>query len=275
MYGPPGPASAIVAPRGCSPEGLAEGDRAREADVKFKVIAVIASATALWLGLAGSAVAAPHSGHRAKPAPQVTGARLQSALLPASAFGDGFTVANRLNTGSRLRSTHASIKPSGLSCQTFEEYIFVAGFGNTAGAVDGVDNPNPNFADYPSLVLAGDQAVLQFKTTQAAASFYNAAYARYKQCSAFTESDPADNLRFELTTRSLSKTTIGKNKAFQLNQYVDISSLPVANFYQNTTVVLAGTNVYTVDDLNGTNDPIPAALVGKLISRVQALYKHH
>ena len=47
MYGPPGPASAIVAPRGCSPEGLAEGDRAREADVKFKVIAVIASATAL------------------------------------------------------------------------------------------------------------------------------------------------------------------------------------------------------------------------------------
>ena len=38
--------------------------------------------------------------------------------------------------------------------------------------------------------------------------------------------------------------------------------------------MLAGTNVYTIDDLNGTNDPIPASLLGKLISRVQALYKH-
>jgi hypothetical protein len=243
--------------------------------VKFKVIAVIASATALSLGMAGPALASPHSSHKAKPAPQVTGTRLQSALLPASAFGDGFTVADRLNTGNRLWSTHASIKPSSLSCQTFEEYIFVGGFGDTAGATDGISNPNPDFADYPSLVLGGDQAVLQFKTTQAAASFYNAAYAKYKQCSAFTESDPADNLQLELTTQSLSATTIGKNKALQLIQYVDISSLPVANFYQNTAVVLAGTNVYTIDDVNGTNDPIPASLLGNLINRVQALYKHH
>jgi len=37
----------------------------------------------------------------------------------------------------------------------------------------------------------------------------------------------------------------------------------------------AGANVYTIDDLNGTNDPISAALLGKLINRVQALYRHH
>ena len=118
--------------------------------------------------------------------------------------------------------------------------------------------------------------MLQFKTTQAAASFYNQAYAKYKQCSAFTKTDPTDNTNsLELTTQSLSTTTIGKNKAFQLIQYVDISSLPVANFYQNTAVVLAGTNVFTIDDLNGTNDPIPASLLGNLIHRVQALYKHH
>ena len=40
-------------------------------------------------------------------------------------------------------------------------------------------------------------------------------------------------------------------------------------------MVLSGTNVYTVDDLDGTNDPISASLLGNLISRVQALYKHH
>jgi hypothetical protein len=242
--------------------------------VKFKGIAAVVSATALSLGMAGSALASP-LGHESRPAPQATGARLQSALLPASAFGDGFTVVDRLNTGKALWSPHARIKPSSLSCTTFETYIFVGGFGDTAGATDGFSNQNPAFAGYPSIVLAGDQAVLQFKTAQAAASFYNQAYARYKQCSDFTESDPVDNLSLELTNQSLSSTTIGKNKAFQLIQYVDISSLPVVNFYQNTAVVLAGTNVYTIDDINGTNDPISASLLGKLIGRVQALYQHH
>ena len=241
--------------------------------MKLKAIAVIVAGTALSLGLAGPALASPAS-HAAKPAPQVTGSRLQSALLPASAFGDGFTVTQRLNTGSKLWSTKARIKPSSLSCQNFENYIFVGGFGNTAGAVDGIDNPNPDLADYPSVVLAGDETVLQFNTAKAAASFYSQAYTRYKQCSAFTDNDPVVDLTLELTTQSLSSTTINKNKAFQLIQYVDIAALPVANFYLNTAVVLSGTNVYTIDDLDGTNDPISASLLGSLVERVQALYKH-
>ncbi len=236
--------------------------------MKFKAIAVIAAATALSVGMGGAALAAP--------APQVTGVRLQSALLPASAFGDGFVVTQRLNTGKKLWSTRALIKPSKLSCANFEMYIFVGGFGNTAGAVDSVANPNPAIADYPSVVLGGDQAVLQFKTAGAAASFYSQAYAKYKQCSAFTESDPFDNsIKFELTNQSLSKTTIARHQAFQLIQYVNLSALPALNFYANTAVVLAGTNVYTIDDVNGTNDPISASLLSRLINRVQALYPHH
>ena len=241
--------------------------------MKFKAIVVIAAATALSLGLAGSAVASP-LGHKAKPAPQVTGVRLQSALLPASAFRDGFTVTQRLNTGKKLWPARAWIKPSSLSCVNFETYFYVGGFGNTAGAAGSVNNPNPAFADYPSLILGGDQAVLQFKTAQAAASFYDKAYARYKQCSYFTESDAADNIQLELTIQSLSRTTIGKHQAFQVIQYVDLSAVPALSFYANTAVVLAGTNVYTVDDVNGTNDPISASLLGHLINRVQALYKH-
>lgn len=240
--------------------------------MKFKVIAVISAATALWLGLAGSAAASPLS-H--KPAPQVTGVRLRSALLPASAFGDGFTVTQRLNSGNKLWSPRVNIKPSSLSCADFEQYIYVAGFGNTAGAMDSVGNPNPDFTNYPSVVLDGDQAVLQFKTASAAASFYNLAYARYEQCTAFTEPDPADNTQLELTLRSLSKTTIGKNNAFQVIQLVDLTALPALSFYANTAMVLAGTNVYTIDDVNGTNDPISASLLGNLVNRVQALYKHH
>ena len=239
--------------------------------MKFKAIAVIATTAALSLGMAGSAAASPLSG-KAKPAPQVTGVRLQSALVPASAFGGGFKVTQRLNTGTKLWSGRVWIKPSKLSCTNFESYIYIGGFGNTAGAMDSVDNPNPAIADYPSLVLGGDQAVLQFKTAQAAASFYSQAYTRYKQCSAFTETD--NGIQWELTNQSLSKTTINKHQAFQLIQYVDISALPALNFYANTSVVLAGTNVYTIADVNGTNDPISASLLARFVNRVQALYKH-
>ena len=248
-------------------------DRVREDNVKFKGIVFTAAAAALSLALAGSAAASP-LGRTSKPAPQVTGVRLQSALLPASAFGGGFTVVDRINSGKKLRSTQVFIKPSKLSCVNFETYVFVAGFGNTAGAADEINNPNPAFADYPSVVLGADQAVLQFKTASAATSFYNQAYTRYKQCSDFTESDPADNIQLELTVQSLSKTKINKHQAFQLIQYVDLSALPALNFYQNTAVVLAGTNVYTIADVNGTNDPISASLLARFVNRVQALYKH-
>ena len=240
--------------------------------MKFKAIAVMATATALSLGIAGSALASPLSS-KPKPAPQVTGSRLQSALLPASAFGDGFTVVDHKNTGSKLLSTKVRLKPSSLSCATFATLIFIGGYGNTAGAVDGVNNPDPNFADYPNIVVAGDQAVLQFKTTQAATSFYNQAYAKYKQCSAFTDTELG--LQIELSTSSLSTTTVNKNKAFQLIQYADIAALPVASDYQSTAFVLSGTNVYTVDEVGGTNDPIPASLLNTFMKRVQALYKHH
>jgi hypothetical protein len=246
-----------------------------EDNVKFKAIAFIAATAALWLGMAGSAAASPLS-HQSKPAPQVTGARLQSALLPASAFGDGFSVVDRLNTGHKLWSTRVLVKPSGLSCVNFETYIVVGGFGNTAGATDGVFNQSPDFASYPNVILGGDQTVLQFSSARAAASFYNQAYTRYKQCSYFTWSDPADkSIKFEFNTQSVSKTTIGKNQAFQLIQLVELSALPAVSFYANTAVVLAGTNVYTINDLDGTNDPISAPLLGNLINRVQALYKHH
>jgi len=240
--------------------------------VKFKAIAVSATAAALSLGLAGSAMAAP-AGHTAKSAPQVTGSRLQSALLPASAFGSGYTVADRLNTGGKLWSTRVNVKLSSLSCANFETFNVVGGYGNTAGATEGINNPSPAIADYPSIFLAGDATVLQFKTASAATSFYNAEYSKYKSCSDFTEGDVAGNGSVELTNQLLVKTTIGKNAAFQLVQLASIASFSTFGFYENTAVVLSGTNVYTIDDLDGTNDQVTPSLLGSLISRVQALYK--
>jgi hypothetical protein len=134
-------------------------------------------------------------------------------------------------------------------------------------------NLNPNFTAYPFIVLAGDQVVLQFSTGRAAGSFYNQAYARYSQCRDFTESVGSDQL--ELNVQSLDKTTVGKNAAIQLVQSVVLSSVPTVSFFVDTTVVLAGTNVYTIDELTGVNAPIYPPLLGRLISRVQALYRHH
>lgn len=241
--------------------------------MKFEAIATIATAAALSLGMAATASASP-LGAKSAPAPQVTGTRLQSALLPASDFGSGFTVTDKLNTGSKLRSTYTRLKPSSLSCKNFELYIYIAGFGNTAGVAENIDNPDPAFADYPSVILGADQAVVQFKTARAASTFYNEAYTRYKQCSDFTESD-SDGDSLELTTQTLAKTTIKKDKAFQLVQDVTIDSLASLTFYESTAVVLAGTNVYTIDNLDGTNDPISTSLFSNLMNRVQALYKHH
>jgi len=240
--------------------------------MKLKAIAVTAAVTALSLGLAGPALATPLS---AKAAPQITGSRLQSALLPASAFGGGFTTYNRHNSGSTLRSTYAVTRPSSLSCVNFETYVYIAGFGNTAGALDSINNPNLDFSVYPAIILGADQYVLQFGSAGAAQSFYNRAYARYKQCSAFNEPDPADQTHVELTTQSLSKTTIDNHSAFQLIQHADFAAFSGFALYEVTAVVLAGANVYTVDDVNGTNDPISASLLGSLINRVQALYRHH
>ena len=239
--------------------------------MRFKAIAVTAAVTALSLGLAGPALATPLS---AKAVPQVTGSRLASALLPSSAFGSGFRTFNRHNSGSTLHSTQALVEPSNASCVKFATFVYISGYGNTAGALSSFDNPNLDLSLYPNVILAGDQYVLQFGSAGAAQSFYNRAYARYKQCSAFNEPAPDFQTHVELTTQSLSGTTIGGHKAFQLVQHADFAAFSSFALYEVTAVVLAGTNVYTIDDVNGTNDPVSASLLGKLISRVQALYRH-
>jgi hypothetical protein len=245
--------------------------------MKFKTVAVIVTAAGMSLAAAGSASALPlkHPKHKPAPPPQVSGSRLQSALLPSSAYGDGFVTLNSLNSGNKLWSTHATLHVPGMGCATFEGARYVGGFGNTAGATDFVDNPNPAIADYPSLILTAEQDVVQFGTTGAAASFYSQAFAKYEQCSDFTVPDPVFDSTDELSTQSFTKTTISKNQAFEVLQLESLSALPALSFYVNTTVVLAGTNVYTIDETNGVNDPVSPSLLSTLINRVQKLYPHH
>ena len=244
--------------------------------MKLTTAAVAAAIAALSLAAAGTAAAQP-SGHLspAKSAPpQVTGSRLQTGLLPASAFGAGFTVKNTLNTGGKLlSSTQVTLRVPTASCSTFEGEIYVRGFGNTAGALDLYANPDASA--FPA-VMYGLQDVLQFATASAAATFFAQAYARYGACLSFSEPNPTDTSpgggTFQISTLAVSKTTVGGDQAFTVTQTIALSETPGHTKYIDLLYVVDGTNVYSMWQEGGTNDEPSPALTSQLIRSIQALY---
>lgn len=245
-------------------------------------------AAALSLSAAGAATATPasHHSHDGKPKhhtkpkpkryPQVTGSRLATALLPATAFGGDFKSDRLESTGGKLLPTSVKAVPATRSCKDFEQYVSISAWGDTAGAEDWGYNSVLDFSN-PNVISNSYQNVLQFATPQAAAKFYGEEYAKYGACQTVTVADPSstDGGTEELTNQSLTKTTMGKYQAFNLIQSDIFSDISSVTLYDATVVVLAGTNVYTVYEVNGTNDPVSQGLIGKLIMRVQGLYPRH
>lgn len=245
--------------------------------MRFKTAAAVVAAVALSYAVAGPATAqslAPLAKHSSAPA-QVSGSRLQRGLLPGSAFGSGFTISGRLNTGSKLLGTRAILHVPSMKCSVFEGYDYVSGFGNTAGALDQYNNPSP-FATYPNTVLYGYQDVVQFASTSAATNFFNSGHSKFSACRTFSEPNPGDKSpgggTYQVSTLSLSKLTVGGDHAFEATQTLAESEAPGITLYINVLFVVAGTNVYNLWDVSGTNDqPAP---MGKLIHQIQALYPH-
>jgi hypothetical protein len=250
---------------------------------KLRSMAAVAAVAALSLGglsiaTAGSAGAQPlghPKNHKPKPPPQVTGSRLKSALLPAAAFGDGFTGANAISTGGRLLSSNARYHVPGMSCSNFEDFAILGGYGDTAGALADDVNSNP-WGSFPNTVLYGIEWVNQFASTQAATTFFNQADAKYGACTSFTEPNPGDTSpgggTLQVTNMSVSKTTVSGNHAFTVTQQSALSEAPGFSLYNNVLVVVSGTNVYQFWDLSGTNDEPSPALMAQFIKQTQKLY---
>jgi len=251
--------------------------------VKIKTVAVavaaaaLASSVALSLAAAGPAAAQPAgtaSQHPAAPK-QITGSRLQAGLLPASAFGAGFTVQTSLNTGGKLLSTGITLHVPTASCSQFEGEIYVSGFGNTAGALDLYVNPNAA-TERPEAIINGSQAVLQFAAAGSATTFFSQAHAKYASCQSFSEPNPTDTSAgggtWQISTLGESNTTVGGNQAFTVTQAIAPSETPGRTQYIDVLYVVSGTNVYSMWQYSGTNDEPSPALMGKLISKVQGLY---
>lgn len=245
--------------------------------MKSKILAVITIAAGLSLAVAGTASAAPF-GHTMKhrPAAQVTGVRLQSGLLPASAFGENLRSLYTTSTGKKLWSPYSPGRVSSASCTTFESYSFTPAFGKTAQAQEGFFNMSPA-PDFPFTIVGGTQYVNQFASASAAARFYSQALAKFKACVSFTEPNSTPDStpgggNLDISTRSVSTTTVGKYRAFWVGQLAAYSEASGNFFNINTLVAVAGTNVYVIYEISGTNDEPSRAVMSRLISQVQKLY---
>ncbi len=231
---------------------------------------VVASAALVTAGF----LLAPAAQASSRAPVQVNGNQLKSALLPASSFGSDFQLEFAVGSGRWLWHQRARDHVSSMSCGNFESGAGIGSFGETAIALSYSNNQNP-WPNYPNTEFYYAQSVYQFASTKAATTYYNQARTKYGKCQYFTESVPGDSVpgggTLETTTQSMSKASVGKYQAFEVGQISDLSDYPGATIQLNTLVTLEGTDVFTIISVGGTNDPVPANLMLKLINRVKKL----
>jgi hypothetical protein len=244
--------------------------------MKFRTVVVTAAVAALSFAAAGSAAAqtlGPSLQRMPASPPQVTGSTLLRGLLSPSAFGAGFTFGASLNSGGKLLSTHADKHVSGMSCNGFQGTQWVSGFGNTAGVAE--EYKNPNWSPRSLGIYYGFEDVLQFATTAAAATYFNQADAKYSSCREFTEPNPGDTRpgggTYDVNTLGISKTTVRGDRGFAATQQIALSEAPGITLYIDVLYVVAGGNVYSLWDVNSSNDEPSTADMSSLIHRIQAL----
>ncbi|MGD0242623.1 MAG: sensor domain-containing protein [Streptosporangiaceae bacterium] len=238
---------------------------------RARLIATAALATSAFLLVPAAAQAAPDTQAATHPV-QITGAELKTALLPASTFGSGFKAFGATNSGKSLWPTKAVKHPSAMSCINFENAGAVR-YGETAVAVAVAENNSAiTGTNLDSLNLLYDQSVYQFASTKAAAAFYNQAHAKYASCKSFIDKASGDpNGASTITLKSIAKTKVGTDQAFQLTQIDHEPGLGGISLKLNTLVTVKGADVFIFVNGGTANRPVPAKTMLKLISRVAAL----
>jgi len=237
----------------------------------FGVITVIAVAAALTVGAATETAAAQPLRHPSAPR-QVSGEQLEAALLPPSAWGQGYVNNSELNTGKKLMHKKANTVAS-LSCGDYENSTFVGDFGNTAGALENFNNPSVN-SGWPFSIQDGTQSLMQFPTAADAAGYFSAAHAKYSSCGSFKATNSGDvnpgggTLLF--TTVSVKPTTVSGYRAFSAVTTVAFSESSGETWYLNSLLVLAGTDVFDNSVLAGSTDGPSNSITSELIRRVLA-----
>jgi hypothetical protein len=222
--------------------------------IRATVVAVV-TAAGLALGPATGASAAA-----ARPV-QLTGVQLLAALVPASAFPAGYKPSpdGRFDSGKHLETGPAKYHLSTMSCTSFGNHFGEAGFGETATAADGFEQAND--------MRGYGQQVYQFKTSSAAASFFNGLRAIARRCPAFAFSGNP----IPVKTQVFGTAAIGGYRTFQVNQSGTLIGSKLAI---NFVFTQAGSDVFLVAVIGITVSPpaSPSArtVMLKLIKRVRA-----
>lgn len=245
--------------------------------MKFRTVMVTAAAAALSFAAVSSAAAQTlgHAGqHRATR--QITGSRLARGLLPASAFGPDFTDNGSTNSGGKLSSTRVRYTPGSLSCGSWVDNTYLAGWGNTAAAAASFLNSAWTYQNSAFTLYSAFEEAFQFPTAHAASTYFNQSYAKFAGCKDFLAPNPTDSApgggSWDVSQTSTRKTTVGGHPGFWTDELWTLSENTSFSQYVEVLFAVSGTNVYYIWENNGTNDEPSPALLSALIHRVQGLY---
>ena len=233
--------------------------------LRTKVVASIAFATSAFLLAPAAQAASPV---------QVNGAKIESALLPASAFGSDWEWDYKL-WSKGIWHFKATEHVATMNCARLELSTVLLHVGESGVALSYNDNMDP-WPSFPNVQFFYYQAVYQFPGARAAGTFFNQAKAKYAACKDFkVNSLPGDPVPGggveEIVNQTTTHHKVGSYQAFQVGQLDDLSDQPGFTLDPNTTVALAGTNVYIISSFGGTNDPVSDSMMLKLINRVKKL----
>jgi hypothetical protein len=213
---------------------------------------------------AGWAITVPSS--RSAAPVQLTGRQLAALLVPMSALPRGYQVTRniRLDSGSRLETAAARYDLATMSCAAINDDSGRVGFGESALAAVGYFRP---VSGLPGLGLF--QEVYQFRTANAAASFWRGLRAIFIRCPGLGLAYSADPGKI---TQRVVAVRYRRDHAFE----ADVTETQPQLGAVNTAflVVVAGDDVFTAG-VTGYSRPVPAdpsarTLMSELIARVQA-----
>jgi len=245
--------------------------------MKFRALAIAAAVGVLTVGTAGAATASPTSKPKPKPhaapAGQLPGDKLKAGLLAASVFGGGYTTSNETDTGKSLWSTSNPSSTSSLPCGLLGAYL--TGYGQTAGAADSFTAPDSSLN-----AASGDQIIYQFANSSAAWQFLTGEASRFQSQACHTTTGTVQgtgssgSFTYTITFSRLDWTKIGNYSAIEgMETFTIADDQGVSDtVYDETTVVNAGTNDYTVSESNIADNDVPTWLLSGLIKSTQKLY---
>ena len=223
------------------------------------IAAAVITAAAMTMGMCGTAVAA--TSRAARPAVQLTGVQLLSALLPQSEFPAGYRLdkSGVTDSGRHLENSPARYHLSTMRCGSFARTYGSPGFGETATALDDFEKGN-----FTSEYL---QQVYQFRTRSTATSFFKEVFATAHRCPSFILFNVSD-----VHTHVFDASPIGGHRTFQVNQSAFLQGH--VRIAVDIVITVAGTDVFFIANFGVSvappSSPSARTTMLRLVRRVEA-----